>query len=416
MNMYKFGNYVCKLREEKNMTQADLAKILNVTDKSISKWENGQAFPRIETFEKLADALETTVEDIISASKDGIERICVVNNFCPVMNIEIDGKPFAISKDEGKWIEFSSEELSVKITGEIFAEEWNEPKEEKKSFFDSWKEKRKLKREKKAVDNLKSLILQVDCFYKISSVSPESVLVVENDSFDVGDATLMYVNFQISYPKILCPTAEVKLVDVKGKNKKEVIKRYKKLGLLSDLGLTFFDMILFYPLRGLYFKHLCKNRVLKKNINKAEEYKAKTKKRERKNKKFGCIFGIIALIIYFVLELTVFPTLFVEDEKPYLLSKDYSSITFNETDVYIRIEKLPENAKATTFFGATVFEDVRTEGLSKWEQFNQDVKVQLFEDDEGRLYLWLIENYSTQPSDLEYGDFETNYVYVFEGN
>jgi hypothetical protein len=42
--------------------------------------------------------------------------------------------------------------------------------------------------------------------------------------------------------------------------------------------------------------------------------------------------------------------------------------------------------------------------------------VQLFEDDEGRLYLWLIENYSTQPSDLEYGDLEINYVYVFERN
>lgn len=53
MNMYKFGNYICKLREEKSLTQADLAKLLDVSDKSISKWENGQAFPRIETFEKL---------------------------------------------------------------------------------------------------------------------------------------------------------------------------------------------------------------------------------------------------------------------------------------------------------------------------------------------------------------------------
>lgn len=51
MNMYKFGNYICKLREEKNLTQSELASLLDVTDKSVSKWENGQAFPRIDTFD-----------------------------------------------------------------------------------------------------------------------------------------------------------------------------------------------------------------------------------------------------------------------------------------------------------------------------------------------------------------------------
>ncbi|MEE1505122.1 MAG: helix-turn-helix transcriptional regulator, partial [Acutalibacteraceae bacterium] len=83
--MYKFGNYICKLRENKNLTQTELARILDVSDKSISKWENGQAFPRIETFEKLAVSLDTTVENIFSASKDGVKRICVLNSFCSVM-------------------------------------------------------------------------------------------------------------------------------------------------------------------------------------------------------------------------------------------------------------------------------------------------------------------------------------------
>ena len=61
MNNYKFGNYVCKLREEHNMTQVDLARSLDVSDKAVSKWENGQAFPRIDTFEKLASVLDTTI-------------------------------------------------------------------------------------------------------------------------------------------------------------------------------------------------------------------------------------------------------------------------------------------------------------------------------------------------------------------
>ena len=72
--MYKFGNYICKLREEKNLTQTELADKLDVSDKSISKWENGQAFPRMETFEKLAFALDTTIEDILSASKYNLSK------------------------------------------------------------------------------------------------------------------------------------------------------------------------------------------------------------------------------------------------------------------------------------------------------------------------------------------------------
>ena len=92
MHLYKFGNYICKLREEKNLTQTALADKLDVSDKSISKWENGQAFPRMETFEKLAFALDTTIEDIISASKDGIKRICISNNFYYIMQIDVDGQ------------------------------------------------------------------------------------------------------------------------------------------------------------------------------------------------------------------------------------------------------------------------------------------------------------------------------------
>lgn len=124
MNMYKFGNYICKLRETKGLTQSELADILNVSDKSISKWENGQAFPRIDTFEKLAAALDTTIEDVFSASKDGIKRICILNNFCSIMRIEINSKPFLIEIDEGKWIELKDDEdeLIVRITGDIISD------------------------------------------------------------------------------------------------------------------------------------------------------------------------------------------------------------------------------------------------------------------------------------------------------
>ena len=45
----KFGDLICKLRKEKHLTQKDLAAILNVSDKAISRWETGKGFPTLET-------------------------------------------------------------------------------------------------------------------------------------------------------------------------------------------------------------------------------------------------------------------------------------------------------------------------------------------------------------------------------
>lgn len=293
VNMFKFGNYICKLRENKNLTQGELAKILDVSDKSISKWENGQAFPRIETFEKLAVALDTTVADIFSASKDGIKRICVVNNFCMLMQIDVNGKTHLIEYDESKWIEIedTTDSITLKITGDILREE----------DFDGilseepdLKEKIAVKLFKKATNDILDLVLHADCTYKISNITPDSVIMVEFDMFDLGDKTWIFQDFEISYPKVVCDeNIKAELVYAKGKNSKEIIKKYKKIGLASDLGMDFIDMILAYPLRGLYFKHLCKPHILKKNIINAEYYKEKTEKRN-KGKKLGCFSGCLA--------------------------------------------------------------------------------------------------------------------------
>ena len=423
MNMYKFGNYICKLREGKNLTQAELANQLDVSDKSISKWENGQAFPRIETFEKLAVALDTTVEDIFSASKDGVKRICIANNFYYVMQIDVDGQLYSIRADESKWIEINDKKDSivVKITGEFLTDE---AFGELDNSVARLKDRIVLKMMKKATSELMSLILQVDCTYKISNIYPDSLITVEHDGFDLGDKTWMMQDFQIMYPKIICGTyTKVELLEARGKNSKETIKKYKKLGLQSDMGMDFITMFLAYPLRGAYFKHLCKPAVLKKNILNVEVHKANTEKRNR-GKKIGCLGGCISvvavLLLWFLLDCFVFSVLFVASEKPYLVASDYSTITYKE-NVYIRIEELPESAYPSTMLGAAIWENSRTDGLSKWEQSVQDDKVQLFEDDEGREYLWLVEDYSDNilgekdnGEDKEYEDFDEHYVYVCE--
>ncbi len=410
MNNYKFGNYICKLREDLSMTQAELAKRLNVSDKAISKWENGQAFPRIDTFEKLATELNTTVEDIFSASKDGISRVCFVNNFCSVMQIEVNKQIFCLQNDESKWVEIHTSPITVKITGNLIADDDFENNTDAIDF-----DGKPIPRyAKKSINHLLDFFLQADCVYKISEIEPDTIIEIDADFFDLGDKTLMDIDFQIVYPKINFKSGKAELISAKGKNSKDVIKKYRKAGLISDIGMGFIPMFLLYPIRNIYFKHLCKPSVLKKNIINAENHKEKSLLREKR--KPGCFLSVLLIIAALICVFFIIPILFVDSEKPALLSSDYSTITYYG-DTYIRIDDLPNDAEAETLLGATIWEDVRTDGLSNIDKFLQDSKVMLYKDDAGRKYLWLVENYvDTMLTDEEkdYDDFTEHYVYMFD--
>ena len=66
MNQYVTGTMIRRLRENKNMTQHQLAEIINVSDKAISKWENGRGYPDISLIEPLANALGVSVIELFS--------------------------------------------------------------------------------------------------------------------------------------------------------------------------------------------------------------------------------------------------------------------------------------------------------------------------------------------------------------
>lgn len=56
------GKKIKELREEKGITQRELAKKINVMDKTISKWENGILEPNMESLKKLADYFNVSIE------------------------------------------------------------------------------------------------------------------------------------------------------------------------------------------------------------------------------------------------------------------------------------------------------------------------------------------------------------------
>ena len=61
------GDIISTLRKEKGMTQKELADMLNVTDKAVSKWERGVACPDTMTLPKLAQILEVSVDELMNA-------------------------------------------------------------------------------------------------------------------------------------------------------------------------------------------------------------------------------------------------------------------------------------------------------------------------------------------------------------
>lgn len=69
MDAEKFGSFIAKIRRENNMTQAELAKRLRVTDKAVSRWERGLGFPDIQTIEPLADALGLSVLEVMRSER-----------------------------------------------------------------------------------------------------------------------------------------------------------------------------------------------------------------------------------------------------------------------------------------------------------------------------------------------------------
>lgn len=62
------GELIAARRKEKGMTQRELADLLNITDKAVSKWERDLACPDINTVPKLAEALELSVEELLNVT------------------------------------------------------------------------------------------------------------------------------------------------------------------------------------------------------------------------------------------------------------------------------------------------------------------------------------------------------------
>lgn len=68
MNQYVTGTTIRRLREKLKITQSDLAEVLNVSDKAVSKWETGRGYPDITLLEPISKALGISTIELLSGN------------------------------------------------------------------------------------------------------------------------------------------------------------------------------------------------------------------------------------------------------------------------------------------------------------------------------------------------------------
>lgn len=69
MDPVKIGNFISSLRREKGMTQEMLGESLGVTNKTISRWENGNYMPKIEMFKTLSELFGVSVNELLCGER-----------------------------------------------------------------------------------------------------------------------------------------------------------------------------------------------------------------------------------------------------------------------------------------------------------------------------------------------------------
>ena len=74
MDQEKIGKFIGERRKLKKMTQAELGEKLGVSDKSVSKWENGKCMPDLSLFPELCKILDITINDLMSGEKVDNEK------------------------------------------------------------------------------------------------------------------------------------------------------------------------------------------------------------------------------------------------------------------------------------------------------------------------------------------------------
>ncbi len=69
MDMQKVGTFLSELRKERNLTQDELGEQIGVTNKTVSRWENGNYLPPVEMLQILSKLFDVSINEILNGER-----------------------------------------------------------------------------------------------------------------------------------------------------------------------------------------------------------------------------------------------------------------------------------------------------------------------------------------------------------
>jgi len=91
MNKKNFGDIIADLRKKEGLTQQELARKLNITDKAVSKWERGLSYPDITSLSKLAKTLNVESSYLIDLCKKEDNPYSIKEKKDDLINLILNG-------------------------------------------------------------------------------------------------------------------------------------------------------------------------------------------------------------------------------------------------------------------------------------------------------------------------------------
>lgn len=78
MNQENIGKFISKERKNKELTQKELADKLNISEKTVSKWECGKGLPEVSLMQPLCKELDISVNELLNGAKDPQEDKAII--------------------------------------------------------------------------------------------------------------------------------------------------------------------------------------------------------------------------------------------------------------------------------------------------------------------------------------------------
>lgn len=69
MNQQKIGEFLKELRKQKGLTQEQFAEIVNVSNRTVSRWENGNNLPDLDILIEISDYYEIDLRELLNGER-----------------------------------------------------------------------------------------------------------------------------------------------------------------------------------------------------------------------------------------------------------------------------------------------------------------------------------------------------------